>query len=178
LFNIPQFNIARAFSRLMSKNKMEIFTDDKRKRISNWDSSEIILLRQLVQENMSTLRSLYISVSIRVLYVANEDQTLSDASPFVVCICLVWLCNCTKYHWNLYGRRTQRANSTSCCICLCILLNLIISEFLEEDVYRRRTQRANSSSLNYVCRICLFVCSSVQFFIPWKEVCRRWTQSA
>ena len=73
----------------MSKNKMEIFTDDKRKRSSNWDSSEIILLRQLVQENMSTLRSLYISVSIRVLYVANEDQTLSDASPFVVCICLV-----------------------------------------------------------------------------------------
>jgi hypothetical protein len=33
--------------------------------------------------------SLYISVSIRVLYVANEEQTLSDAFPFVVCICLV-----------------------------------------------------------------------------------------
>ena len=36
---------------------MENFTDDKRKRSSNWDSSEITLLRQLVQENMSTLRS-------------------------------------------------------------------------------------------------------------------------
>ena len=47
---------ARAFSRFMSKNKMENFTDDKRKRSSNWDSSEITL-RQLVQENMSTLRS-------------------------------------------------------------------------------------------------------------------------
>jgi hypothetical protein len=57
-------------------------------------------------------------------------QALSDAFSFVVCICLIWLCNCTQYHWNLYGRRTQRANSTyvntSCCICLCILLNLII----------------------------------------------------
>jgi hypothetical protein len=40
----------------MSKNKMENFTDDKRKRSSNWDSSEITL-QQLVQENMSTLRS-------------------------------------------------------------------------------------------------------------------------
>jgi len=29
LFNIPQFNIARAFSRFMLKNKMEIFTDDE-----------------------------------------------------------------------------------------------------------------------------------------------------
>lgn len=38
---------------------MENFTDDtdKRKRSSNWDSSEISLLRQLVQDNMSTLRS-------------------------------------------------------------------------------------------------------------------------
>jgi hypothetical protein len=36
---------------------MENFTDDKRKRSSNWDSSEITLLQQLVQENMSTLRS-------------------------------------------------------------------------------------------------------------------------
>ena len=35
---------------------MENFTDDKRKRSSNWDSSEITL-QQLVQENMSTLRS-------------------------------------------------------------------------------------------------------------------------
>ena len=91
----------------------------------------------------------------------------------VVFICLIWLCNCTKYHWNLYGWRTQRANSTyvntSCCICLCILLNLIISKFLEEDVYRRRTQRTNSSSLNYVCWICLFICSSIQFLIPWKR---------
>lgn len=31
--------------------------ENKRKRSSNWDSSEITLLRQLVQENMSTLRS-------------------------------------------------------------------------------------------------------------------------
>ena len=36
---------------------MENFTDDKRKRSSNWDSSEITLLQQLVQENMSTLPS-------------------------------------------------------------------------------------------------------------------------
>lgn len=44
---------------IYSKNKMENFTDDtdKRKRSSNWDSSEISLLRQLVQDNMSTLRN-------------------------------------------------------------------------------------------------------------------------
>jgi hypothetical protein len=36
---------------------MENCADDKRKRSSNWDSSEITLLQQLVQENMSTLRS-------------------------------------------------------------------------------------------------------------------------
>ena len=38
---------------------MENFTDDtdKRKRSSNWDSSEISLLRQLVQDNMSTLQT-------------------------------------------------------------------------------------------------------------------------
>ena len=75
------------------------------------------------------IESLYISVSIRVLYVADEEQTLSNAFPSVFCICLVWLCNCFQYHWNFNGRRTQRANSTylntSCCICLCVLLNLI-----------------------------------------------------
>ena len=109
----------------------------------------------------------------RVLYVANEGQTLSEAFSFVVCICLIWLCKCTKYHWNLYAWRTQRANSTyvdtSCCIYLCILSNLIIVKFLEEDVYRLRTQRARSGSLNYVCWICLFVCSSIQFLFPWKR---------
>jgi hypothetical protein len=36
---------------------MENFTDDKKKRSSNWDSSVITLLQHLVQENMSTLRS-------------------------------------------------------------------------------------------------------------------------
>ena len=80
----------------------------------------------------------------RVLYVANAEQTLSDAFPFVVCICLVWLCNCTKYHWNLYERRTQKANSTyvntSCCICLCILLILIIFRI----PWRRRLQTTDA----------------------------------
>jgi hypothetical protein len=36
---------------------MENFTDDKKKRSSNWDSSVITLLQHLVQENLFTLRS-------------------------------------------------------------------------------------------------------------------------
>ena len=122
-----------------------LFTYSKLVNLYNWNI--ILFIRPICFCDCffyEYILSLYISVSIRVLYVANEEQTLSDAFPFVVYICLVWLCNCTKYHWNLYGRRTQRPNSTyvntSCCICPCILLNLIIFRI----PWRRRLQTTDA----------------------------------
>lgn len=57
--NIHSFTCIFAIFAIFIKNKMAEFPDDadKKKRSSNWDSAEMTMLQQLVNDNITVLRS-------------------------------------------------------------------------------------------------------------------------